>query len=112
MLMGYHKLPSARHYWSNDEDLGVPLLKKGMSRNRFQFLKSIIHFCNNDEASSNKADKGFKIRSLISLISNSYQRFGIFEENLSVDEMMIRYYGHNTLKQFIRNKPIRFGYKF
>ena len=39
-------------------------------------------------------------------------KFGIFEEHLAVDEMIVKYYGHNTLKQFIRGKPIRFGYKF
>lgn len=25
--------------------------------------------------------------------------------------MTVRYYGHNSLKQFIHAKPIRFGYK-
>ncbi|KAJ8911933.1 hypothetical protein NQ315_016274, partial [Exocentrus adspersus] len=33
------------------------------------------------------------------------------KENLSVDEMIVLYYGHHSLKQFIRAKPIRFGYK-
>ena len=36
-------------------------------------------------------------------------KFGIFEENLSFDEMIVRYYGHHSLKQFIRGKPIRLG---
>uniref|UniRef100_A0A0L8I8Q7 PiggyBac transposable element-derived protein domain-containing protein n=1 Tax=Octopus bimaculoides TaxID=37653 RepID=A0A0L8I8Q7_OCTBM len=26
--------------------------------------------------------------------------------------MVIKYYGHNSLKQFVKGKPIRFGYKF
>ncbi|XP_066959027.1 piggyBac transposable element-derived protein 3-like [Macrobrachium rosenbergii] len=30
---------------------------------------------------------------------------------VSVDEMMVKYYGHNSLKQFIQVKPTRFGYK-
>ena len=30
---------------------------------------------------------------------------------LSVNESMIRYYGRNRLKQVIKNKTIRFGYK-
>src|SRR6218665_2520257 len=29
-----------------------------------------------------------------------------------LNEMIIRYYGHHGLKQFIRGKPIRFGYKY
>ncbi|XP_076059719.1 uncharacterized protein LOC143036355 [Oratosquilla oratoria] len=33
-------------------------------------------------------------------------------KHLAVDEMIVKYYGHHALKQFIRGKPIRFGYKF
>ena len=111
LLSGYHKLPSERHYWSNDEDLGVSLVKAAMSRNCFQRLKSVIHFCNNDVANENKQDKGFKVRKLISAFQKSFMQFSLFEESLAVDEMMVKYYGHNSLKQFIRGKPIRFGYK-
>jgi hypothetical protein len=33
------------------------------------------------------------------------------EQNLSYDESMIKYYGRHGCKQFIRGKPVRFGYK-
>ncbi|XP_035216951.1 piggyBac transposable element-derived protein 3-like [Stegodyphus dumicola] len=46
------------------------------------------------------------------MLSKNFQKWGIFHENLSVDEMIVRYYGHHTLKQFIKSKPIRFGHKF
>ncbi|XP_068221842.1 piggyBac transposable element-derived protein 2-like [Palaemon carinicauda] len=111
LFSGYHKVPSERDYWSSEEDLGVPIIQKVMSRNRFQLLKSIIHFCKNDEAKDNTHDRGFKIRSLLSLVKDSFQQFGVFEECISVDEMIVKYYGHNPLKQFMRGKPIRFGYK-
>lgn len=32
-------------------------------------------------------------------------------EYLSVDESMLPYYGHHSTKQYIRGKPINFGYK-
>ena len=56
MFSSYHKLSSTKNYWSNDDDLGIPLVKTAMARNRFQILKSIIHFCNN------------KVRPLMSMI--------------------------------------------
>ena len=112
IFSSYCKLPSTRNYWSNDEDLGQSLIKNAMTRNRFQQLKSIIHFCNNEEFENNKSDKGYKIRVLIQLMQKSFKKFGVFETDLSVDEMIIKYYGHNALKQFMRGKPIRFGYKF
>ena len=101
LLSSYHKLPSERYYWSNDEDLGISLVKNALSRNRFQMLKSFIHFVDNSEAENNKHDKGFKIRPLYTMLQKSFIKFGIFEENLSIDEMIVRYYGHHSLKQFI-----------
>ncbi|KAF2362391.1 PiggyBac transposable element-derived protein, partial [Trinorchestia longiramus] len=35
----------------------------------------------------------------------------VTDTHVAVDEMMVKYYGRNSLKQFIRGKPIRFGYK-
>lgn len=46
------------------------------------------------------------------MIQRSFMKFGIFEECVAVDEMIVRYYGHNSLKQFVRGKSVRFGYTF
>ena len=35
ILMGIHKLPKMRDYWSVDEGLGNPLIQKAMTRDRF-----------------------------------------------------------------------------
>ena len=35
MFSSYHKLSSTKNYWSNDDDLGIPLVKTAMARNRF-----------------------------------------------------------------------------
>ncbi|XP_070174083.1 piggyBac transposable element-derived protein 3-like [Littorina saxatilis] len=34
------------------------------------------------------------------------------QHSLSIDESMVPYYGRHGCRQFIRGKPIRFGYKF
>ena len=67
--------------------------------------------CLCDLANDNRHDRGFKMRPLISMINAYFQQFGIFCENLSIDEMIVKHYGYHTLKQFIRGKTIRFGYK-
>uniref|UniRef100_A0A0L8IF49 PiggyBac transposable element-derived protein domain-containing protein n=1 Tax=Octopus bimaculoides TaxID=37653 RepID=A0A0L8IF49_OCTBM len=112
LISGYHKFPAETQYWSNDEDLDLQIVKNAMSRSRFQEMKSILHFCDINEAENNKNDRGFKVRKLIAAAQKSFMKFGIFEEHLAVDEMIVKCYGHHTLKQFIRSKPIRFGYKF
>ena len=71
----------------------------------------MIHFQDNSKTGQYKDDKAFKVRPLIDKINAKFQQWGVYEKYLSVDEMIICYYGHHGLKQFIRAKPIRFGYK-
>lgn len=111
IFSGYHTLPSERDYWSDQEDLGEPIVKNAMSRNAYLELKSIIHFQDNSKANENKNDKSFKISPLFQMINTNFRKWGIFHAHLSIDEMIVRYYGHHSLKQFIKGKPIRFGYK-
>ncbi|XP_068203627.1 piggyBac transposable element-derived protein 3-like [Palaemon carinicauda] len=108
LISGYNKIPAETQYWSNDEDLGLQIVKNTMFRSIFQEMKSILHFCDNNEAENNKNDGGFKVRKLIAAAQKSFVKFDIFEEHLAVDEMIVKYYGHNALKQFIRGKAIQF----
>ncbi|KAG8239448.1 hypothetical protein J437_LFUL017581 [Ladona fulva] len=56
IFSSYHTLPSERDYWSDQEDLGVPLVRDAMSRNTYLEIKSVIHFQNNAKAKYNKND--------------------------------------------------------
>lgn len=53
----------------------------------------------------------WKIQPLIDKIKSRCLQYFEPEQNLSYDESMVKYYGKHSCKQFIRNKPIRFGYK-
>ncbi|KAJ8947606.1 hypothetical protein NQ314_008575 [Rhamnusium bicolor] len=39
------------------------------------------------------------------------RKYFVSEKNLAFDESMVKYYGKHSCKQFLRAKPIRFGYK-
>ncbi|CAH1979425.1 unnamed protein product [Acanthoscelides obtectus] len=47
LFSGYHTLPQVPLYWSNEEDKGIDIVKKCMSRNRFQAIKRNIHLSDN-----------------------------------------------------------------
>ena len=113
ILSGYHQLPSERDYWSEDDDLGLGIVRDAFSRNAYATLKAMIHFQDNSKAGQCKDNKAFKVRALIDKINAKFKQWGVFEKYLSVDKMIIRHYGHQVLKQFIniRSKPIRFDYK-
>ena len=80
-----------------------------MTRSRFQEMKRFIHLP--DNAQIDETDKMFKLRPLMKLLTESFQRWGIFHETLSIDKATIKYDGRHATKRFIRGKPIRFGYK-
>ena len=48
---------------------------------------------------------------LYDLLNTKIVQFGIVHESLSVDEEMVPYFGRHSCKQFIKAKPIRFGFK-
>ena len=52
-----------------------------------------------------------KIEPLYQMLNEKFQKNSIFYEKLSIDESMVPYFGRQSCKQFIRGKPIRFGYK-
>jgi hypothetical protein len=109
ILTGYHTLPAAKLYWSKDEDMGLPLVRKCMSRNKFMTIKQNIHLSDNNKLDEN--DKFSKLRPVFDMINEKNLQFGIFSHNLSIDEEMVPYFGRHSCKMFIRGKPVRFGFK-
>lgn len=108
-LTGYHTLPQISMYWSTDEDKGVDIVKKCMSRNRFYCIKQNLHLSDNDILDKN--DKFAKIRPFIDIINKKNLQWGIFSFALSIDEQMVPYFGRHSCKMFIKGKPVRFGFK-
>lgn len=106
-LSGYNKVPSIRLFWSNTNDTRNELVASTMSRNRFLEIIRHIHCAHDYDAS----DKLWKLRPFIQKLLANFKKFVRMNVNVCVDESMIKYYGHHPMKQFIRGKPIRYGYK-
>lgn len=80
-----------------------------MSTNRLREIKQYFHAADNNNL--NKNDKMSKLRPMTEATNTSLQLYAIFRKNLSIDECMVPYFGHQSCKIFIRRKPIRSGYK-
>lgn len=109
MFMGISRLPALRDYFRTDE-LGQSFVRNSMSRDRFSEILRNLHFTNN-LAEQSKTDKAWKVRSLIEHFNFVYQRFAANTANQSIDEHMIKFKGNNSMKQYIKNKPIKWGFK-
>ena len=108
LLLGYHHLPEEYHHWSNCEDLGVPIVSKAMSRAGFRNIKRHIHFADNHNLE--QGNKIAKVAPVYISVKATLAKFGVFNEDLSIDESMVPYFGRHSAKMFICGKPIHLGY--
>ena len=79
-----------------------------MSRNRFQQIKVYLHAYNNDALGPGKKAE---VLPLYTILNEAFKKFRILHQNLFVDESMVPHFNRHSCKQFIRDKPIRFGFK-
>lgn len=107
-LSGYAPLPRRKMYWEDSDDVRSVLVSKSMRRDRFFKIFKYLHFCSDDLDST---DKFTKIRPLIIALNERFIKYTPVQKNMSIDESMIPYFGRHGCKQFIRNKPVRFGFK-
>ncbi|CAH2264363.1 jg18432 [Pararge aegeria aegeria] len=61
------------------------------------------------EAAAGSTDKIFKV--LADVLIKKFFQWSVVHEHLTIDESMVKYFGRHPAKQFIRDKPVLFGYK-
>ena len=109
ILSGYVPHPRRRMYWEQAADFHSAVAAYFMTRNRFEEVMRNLHLADNNNL--NKEDKVAKVRPLFDILNRSFLARFCPEAHLSIDESMVPYFGHHGCKQYIRVKPIRFGYK-
>ncbi|CAH1996242.1 unnamed protein product [Acanthoscelides obtectus] len=114
LLMGLKKSPSYRDYWSCSPEFRDSYISSLMPVKRFSLLLSNIHL--NDNAIMPKKgeagyDKLYKLRPLLTALSQNFERCINPTREVSIDESMIKYKGRSSLKQYLPKKPIKRGYK-
>ena len=107
LLSGYCKVPHRNLYWADAPDTHNEAVSCAVSRNRFREILSNLHLADNTQVTE---DRYYKVRVLFEKLSFNFKQYGSFV-NHSVDKSIIPYYGKHGTKQFIRGKPIRFGFK-
>lgn len=109
MLSGYNTRPRLKMYWDRSPDVNCAAVSNAMPRKRFEQIMMCLHLSDNLNLDPN--DKMAKIRPFYNLINKKFLRYRLNNPNLSVDEAMLPYFGRNSSKQRIQNKPVRVGYK-
>ncbi|KAJ8928315.1 hypothetical protein NQ314_019127 [Rhamnusium bicolor] len=111
LLPGYNTLPNTRLYWETKVDVQSAAISSSISRDNFLRIFRNLHF--SDNISTDETDRCRKVRSLLDHMSSKFETYvQPLPSVWSLDEAMEPYYGNHHMKQFIKGKPIRFGYKF
>ncbi|XP_049786255.1 piggyBac transposable element-derived protein 2-like [Schistocerca cancellata] len=111
ILAGVVKMRSYRMY--SAEASRFSPIADSMPRNRFDKLRNYLHVNDNTKMKQREGpdyDKLFKVRPFVDKIK---QGFSIIEpdEYNSVDELIIPFKCHSSLKQYVKSKPHKWGIK-
>lgn len=109
-IMSINKLPTIKSYWECGQYIGNEGVRNVMSRSRFEDILRNLHFSDNTKA--DKSDKANKVRPLINLFNESFSSAVSNGDNQSIDEHMVKFKGRSSMKQYVKNKPIKWGFKF
>ena len=114
VMMTYHVLPEIRDYFSNEPDLRVNMIADTMIRDRFYLIRRALHFSGNNQAPNKENynyDRAWKIRPLIDHFNIAFQNAKNATYEQTIDERMTKFKGQNSMKQYMKDKPIQRGFK-
>ncbi|XP_015437624.1 PREDICTED: piggyBac transposable element-derived protein 4-like [Dufourea novaeangliae] len=109
IYMGIVQLPKTSMYWSTDPLYNFPLVRQAMNRKKFLEVQKYLHLSDIDNEDNN--DKACKIRPVIDMLVQRFQKAYRPGQYVVVDESLMLWKGRLSFKQFIPSKRARFGLK-
>ena len=103
--MSINKLPTIKGYWEGGQFIGNDGIRNVMTRSRFKDNLRNLHF--SDNIKDEKSHKGYKVRSFINHFNQSVNNF-VSNDNLH----MVKFKGRSSMKQYVKNKLIKWCFKF
>nr|XP_039258485.1 piggyBac transposable element-derived protein 4-like [Styela clava] len=100
-------------YWrtKNTRLTYTPGFAEIMSRDRFLAIWSLLHCVDENDPNVNKSDKIYKTRPIFNSILEKFQHHYAPGCNLSLDEGMIPTKNKLSFRQYIKDKPTKWGIK-
>ena len=109
MAMGISENPEYKDFWCADPVLRNMFVASTMPRLRYEKLCQYLH-CSVVE-DEDAGDRLAKVRPLITLCDRQFKACYTPNQNVSVDEAMIRFDGRLGWKQYMPKKPVKWGMK-
>ena len=99
LFSGLYSAATYIMYWETHSR--ISLIADVMPRNRFETIR---------QKTDDSCDPLYKVRPLLQSLKEGMSKLEP-EENHSVDEQMIPFKGRSSMKQYMKNKPHKWGYK-
>jgi hypothetical protein len=114
IIMGYCKNPSIDSYWSTGASFRNERISMSMPCKTFKKILGNLHLVDNLQVVKKKelaSNKLYKVSNVLKILRHNFQKHFDLGEKLPIDEMMIKLKRRSPLKQYIKQKPIKRGYK-
>lgn len=109
VIMSQMKKGKLSSYWTTRKVMVTPIFGETMSLNRFRLLNRFLHFTNTTQLDTN--DKLCRIRPFLDHMFTVFETNYKMEQNICVDESMIKFKGRLSYIQYNPSKRARFGIK-
>ena len=112
LLLGLHGVRNYRHAWSTKTAQSLVRLCELLTCRRYERIGSFLHLVTLSEEQQLAGNRLCKILPL-----HEYMKSKCFElyqpcRELSIDERMVKSKARTHFRQYIRNKPTKWGFKF
>ena len=107
--MAIVELPNQELYWSTKPLFHGIWARAFMSKNRFKQIGCFLKISNFE--TEDKDDKLTKVRFLHDYVRRKSMKLYQPKQNISIDERMVRNKGRYSFRQYIKDKPTKWGMK-
>ena len=109
-IMSISKLANGKCHWSVDSYLSNDGVRNAVTRNRFINILQNLHFTDNQTA--DKSGKSYKICIVTNHLNKAFQDAMPDVGRQPIDEHMTKFKGPMSCKQYMKNKPIKYGFNW
>ena len=118
VYFGVVKLCAFTDYWRVGNLYGLPFPKKVMTGKKFLRISQSLHLCSLEMDAANDQKRGTlafdrlaKLKPLYEEIREACRTNYHPSQEISIDERMVASKARIALKQYMKNKPVRWGFK-
>ena len=112
LLLSINSVRNYRLAWSKKSSQHLSHLHRLLTRDRFEAIGAFLHIVTKEEEASLSSHKLKKILPLHDIIKKKCLELYQPLQQLSVDERMVKSKARTQFRQYIRNKPTKWGYKY